>query len=824
MSQILNFKNEYSGISAQKAEKNLGMYGLNSSYAEDEYAPKIAKRLINPRIFIMLAAAALSAVNSDIVGFSVMLVLTAVYIAAVYFLEVRLHEKNSALKRLSGIKFRVVRDGELVLVRKEYLVPDDIIVLHGGERVPADAVLLEGEDIVVDESAIDGDATPVIKHVDSESKAFPKLNCIYKNTLLLRGNLVAKIIATGEDVAVGEKNIREKPTDFEHAVNKVTPFMNAAAIVMLFVCGLLCFVETNGTPDLSLSDAVIRAVLSGTGFALCFTPPMIAQLVRYYYIKGALRLSKKHALVKSLQVFEKMNALTCVCVEKTGTITKNHLEIADEYTRNPAMFTNVSVLACEKNPTTAIDSAILFNATFSGTDVKDLQSNKLLASYPFTERNKMAGNLWDINGTRLLCVKGSPDVIFTLCDISNEEMHYILYKQNEFSKNGQQVLAVAYTALTEDEEIPESLFSVKLSYIGLLSFTNQTKDTIPYAIKSCYKAGVNVIMTTGDSEETAVAIARKIGLKEGRAITGEMLKEAEISGEKPDLDDVNIFARVTPEQRRSIIKMLRESGEIVAMAGDDLEDVEVLSEADVGIAVTSGACPAANETCDLLMSDENFIAVVDAVKESRQVHLNMKRCISVGVTAMLSLAVIALISLINGANLFTPALSTLLTLFVIPICAMFFIDDTADLKSDFISSGFIGRGKINKTFFPKAILQSAMLFIGILIYYCLSLALDVTVQRSIVFMMFSLGLVVQSLTMLSEKLTVAEIIREKKCSFAFLAAGVQTLLTLILVFVPFVNSAFTLAAPDFAVTIIALIITLVFNGWPELMKYIRNRA
>ena len=821
MAQILNFSNDYNGLSSEKAERNLETYGLNSIYAEDDCSPKIAKTLVTPRLFLMLGATALSAFLGDIGAFFVMLVLTIGYIGVTFYTQNKLFDREGALKRLSGVKFRTVRDGKLTLVRKEYLVPDDIIVLHAGECVPADAYLLEAQGLAVDESAITGSSTPAIKEVTQNGgKTVPKKNCIYKNTLVLKGEAIARVFATGEDVVAGEKNLREEPTAYEKIVAKVTPHLNIASLAVLVISAVLCVI---GTAEGNLFLTIPTALFNACGFALSFIPPMLVQIVKGYYIKGAHRLSKKHALVKNLDAFERLNAITCVCVEKSGTITKSHLEVASVFTANDAMFTNVSVLACEKNPTNAIDSAILFNASFGGADIKELQSEELIASYPFTEENKMAGNLWRVNGTKILCVKGSPDVILAQCDLSSANTRSVMSRLGEFSTNGQQVLAVAYRTFEDDEEIPSTLFGVVFSYIGLISFTNSTKDTIPFAIRSCYKAGVDVIMTTGDSEGTATAIARRIGLREGRTVTGEMLRKARLNGEPLDLTDVNIFARVTPEQRREIVKMLRERGEIVATSGDDMEDFEVLKSADVGIAVSGGACPAATEACDLLMSDENFIAVVDAIKDCRQVHINMKRSIKITLIALISTILLSFSSLITGFGFFTPQLSSLIALVIVPACALLFLDNTADSKSEFRSSSLIGRGRVDRSFFPDVLIRSASFFIGMLLVFALSMGLDISVRRGLIFFMFSLGLTFQSLSLMSKTKSIIRLIQEKRSGFALFGAGLITLLTLLLTFVPFVNSAFSFGAPDLSVALIGLVITLISNGWLEVLKYIKNK-
>lgn len=823
MAQILNFNSDFDGLSSKAAEEQLGMYGLNLDCGDGEKRLRPAAFLLNPRFFLMAGAAVLSVLADEILGACVMALLTLIFVFSEVFKSIRLGEKLGGLQRMSGMKFRVLRNGSLTLVRKEYLVPDDIIVLQGGEQVPADAHILECENVAADEAIFTGSHIPVVKNAGvSADKTLPKTSCVYKNTIVLTGTLVARIFATGEDVARKSGHNADPETEFEKAVRRFTPAFYAAAIVMLVISGIFSVLGIDKAAE-NYVMSVSAALLNSIAFALCFVPAETATLVRIYYISGATRLAQKNALVKDLRVMESMNALTCVCVEKTGTITKNHLEVAEEYTDNKDMFLNIAVLACEKAPTAPLEQAIMLYATFGGADVKGLQSNERLASYPFSERTKIAGNLWDIGGSKLLCIKGSPEAVLTLCDVDNDRLHFIQRKQHEFSAGGNQVLAVAFSQMT-DGAIPDSLYGISFTYIGLLAFTNQTKDTIPYAVKSCYKAGVNVIMTTGDSEETALAIARRIGLRDGKIITGDQLRDFELSDETPDFSGVNIFARVTPEQRREIVRMLQKQGEIVAMAGDDLEDTEVLRQADVGVAVTSGACPAAHEACDLLMSDENFIAVVDAVKESRQVHRNVKRCIQTVLSAQTALILFSLFCVLTGIeSVLTPALLSVLSVLVVPACGMFFLDNTSELKSEFVSSGFIGRGKINRAFFPKALICGATLAAGMILFRLMSAGLPAAAARSLILFMFATGLSVQSMTQLSEKRSLIEVFREKKSGFfGLFLSGIIFLAALVLIYIPFINTAFGLGSVNLLVLLIALLVTLLFNGWFEIVKYLRK--
>lgn len=291
-----------------------------------------------------------------------------------------------------------------------------------------------------------------------------------------------------------------------------------------------------------------------------------------------------------------MSAVTCICVDKSGTVTNNRLELADVLTANEEMMTNVSVLACAKGESADnVDKAIILNAAFRGADVRELQENELLREYPFDAAETAMGNLWSVNGARLLCVKGAPDRLLPLCDVPTDMLYTVQNKIVSFEKQGYLVLAAAFATLGAEDAPPESVSEVRYSFMGLLAFENKTRDNIPFAVKSCYKAGIRVVMMTGDSAESASAIAAKIGLRDLNVITGEQLRAAEESGAAPDLAGVGLFARVTPDQKPAILRLLQESGEVVAVSANGDPDSDLLEQADFGISLSGAGTGAAEK-------------------------------------------------------------------------------------------------------------------------------------------------------------------------------------------------------------------------------------
>lgn len=811
MAQILNFKSEYKGISSAEAEERLSMYGLNVDNGSEAEPYSLKKAMLTPRFFTQIIAVVLLFLTKQYVIGAVMLLLCVIITVGDVIWQLKLYEKDKTLKRLTGMKFRVIRNGELTLVRKEYLVPDDIIVLQGGERVPADAHLLETDNLLMNEEIFSGDSTPVPKKTGSESsRTLPKSTCVYKNTLVVSGSLVARIFATGEDAAI-KRRADGSTSVFEQKIRKPARLIMLAGLVLTAVMAVLCIFRSEELGD--YAHIISRVAIPALSLGMCFIPSGADKLIRSFYLNGASQMNRRHALIKNIVTEETLSAITCLCVEKSGTITKNHIEVADVFTEERKFFNNVCVLACEPAPTDSAEKAILLYSTFNGVDVKDLFSNEREAVYPFKEDAKMAGSLWKIGGQRLLCIKGSPEEILAICNIEPNELHYIQQKRQSYAKQGRQVLAVAFAALDKDAEIPQSLTDIRYEYMGLVALENTTRDTVPYAVKSCIKSGVRVIMITGDNEETAAAVARQIGIRSSRTVLGSELAD------RPDLEGVGIFARILPSQRMEVLRLLREQGEMVAWVGTEADDIGLLEEADVGISISGTASPAAAESCDMLMSDDNLLAVADAVKSARQVHRNVKSALGLVLAAHVALALFAVVSaVIWSPDLITPVLAVLLTCIVFPAAASMFIGNTADSKSDFISSGFIATGVVNNLFYPKVIILGTTLAMAVTLFHLFTIDLEVELQRSLLFVMMTVGVVLEGMTLVSRKRSFITTVKEKHGFSGAMQAGLLFLISLILIYVPFLNSSFGFGAPNVLVMLIALLVTLLFTFWPEAAK------
>lgn len=840
MVQLKDFKSEYIGLSDEKVAEHTKLYGYNSEKKQEEKEKGFSPVKVFFRFkFILLAAASvLCFLYGEIVSGAVIGALAVVYVATELIKGTKSEEIIYRMKEASKTTCNAVRGGELKSVYREHLVPDDIIILEAGENVPADAHLLEIYDLTVDESVFTGDRTPVQKITGADSlNEELKRSCIYKGTKIVSGRLAARVTGTGVDTKLFKTYGSEEEgdgyvTSIEKTVRRASNVLTLASAVILAFSALFRFVAIDIYADNPVLNTIYNTFYPAIAFALCFIPAETESVLRIYYIKGVKRLKERGATIKNLASIEHISAVTCICIDKVGNITKNRMELADEVTSNPQMMTNISVLSCEKTASSdPIDQAIILAATFKGTDVAELQENELIKEYHFDSSVGASGNLWNINGSRLLCVKGSPDVLMPLCDVPSDMLYIVQNKKIAYEKQGYIALAMAFVSLDDDAEIPESLSDMRYSFMGLMAFDTPTKDNIPYAVRNCAKAGVKVIMTTGGSPETALSIARKIGIKNDGVITGEQLREALATGEKPDLTDIGIFARITPSQKPEIIRLLQESGEIVAVSGDANADSNILEQADVAVTAAANATGASGEACEVIVADDDFETVVDVFRVARQIYGNVKRCISLNLTALITLAVFACLNLFLGTpQVISPLIYAIIGVLILPALSFMFIDNSSDLKADIKSSHFIGTGKIRKGFFLRPVIQAFGLCAAEIVFYLISSGYGVNSPETILqltpqstsnfLLIFVFGLIISGWINLSER-SITDAFRAGQ-SFAGLISGAAVLFALILVFVPVVNTALGLASVNVMMPIITLVITIVSQLPAEIMKHSRK--
>ena len=799
MAQFFNFKEDYFGLTDKDVEKNTEMYGLNIYTKNDKprecFNP--GKVIFSPAVLLMFIAGVLSFFSSGILTGLMIILLDIVYVIISVKAGIGSDQHLDNIRESTVVKFRVIRRGKMELIEKEYIVPEDIIIVQAGECVPADAMIQESRDLTVDESIFTGSNKPAAKYAGGISKSELKPTFVYSGTKVLTGVAVCKVSATGVDTKYYHKLGEAVPkhhyfTSMERIVQKLLPLCSATAAVLALISMVAWILYGN---------EVFESAMRGITLGLCFLPTGLDTVIRIYYTRCASEMSTKSALVKSLSDIEKLNTMSVLCVEKEGAISKSRLEVQDIFSPSQELMFKISALAIEPDTTDEAERALLVKAAFFDEKISSLHEQ-----YKFVERipdsiDLMSGALWEIGESRLYCIKGTPEQILPLCKFHGEELYVAQKMKKEYYSHGWQVMAVA-CADAEERNCDETA-GFSYTFVGFAAFPAPMRDSVPSAVKTCQRAGVHVVMFTEDNAESAAATGKMIGLS-GKVVTGRSISESVKYGSELPLD-ADIYARVTPEQKLYVIEQLRKSGEIVAMTGTRAEDAEAMERSDIGITISENASGSAFEAADVIMHDDNLAAVAGMIASARQVHRNIKRACAEMISGYLALILLSTLNLFGNSQLMlNPALIAVLTMFILPAAAFAGLCNRADMKNNMPPSDFITNRRINYRFVLRAVIVGALCgAVSIASYMFMYNGTNVDFARSC--SLLSFGFCTSLFTFIN--LTPGNPFRGlseagKPALFGVLAPAVTAIL---LVFIPGLNSIFGMTGIDLLATLISIV-------------------
>lgn len=671
-------KTTKNGLSEKEAEKRLEKYGPNEISMEEKISPlKIfLSQFKSPLVIILIIAA----VISYLLGFlprheesvtDSLLILAIVFANAIFgFIQDYKAEKSiEALKKFSPENVIVLRNGKKMIISASKVVPGDIIILKEGDRVPADARVIESKDLAVDESILTGESAHVTK-VISRLKDVPlpeRKNMVFMNTLVVRGRGLAIVVNTGMNTEVGKiakqlSRIQRKTTIFDRELSELGKKIGG------LILGIIGFVVLT---QLAVGYAnPIQIFLTAIALAVAAIPEGLPAVTTLSLAFGTKKMVKKNALVRKLSVIESLGGVDVICADKTGTMTEDVMTVkriyfdgkvfnvtGSGYETKGKFLSNGREIDPEKlRP--ILECGLLCNDASieeGGGKIETIGDPTELAlvvsakkaglaadgwrridEIPFSsERKKMSVVCKNRNGQIYVFEKGAPEVVLKDCTkiyengkikkLTKKKREEILKINESLAKSALRVLAFAYKPFKERYNRKE--IEKNLIFLGLQGMIDPPKRGVADAIKVCKRAGIRVIMVTGDNKVTADAIAKEIGIG-GKAIEGYEIDEMSEENLKRVVDETNIFARVTPLHKVKILKALKSKGYRVAMTGDGVNDAPALKSADVGIAMGKRGTDVAKQASDLILLDDNFVTIVDAIREGRTIFQNIKNFVN----------------------------------------------------------------------------------------------------------------------------------------------------------------------------------------------------
>ena len=810
---------KYKGLTTEEVVKSREKYGINEleKKKKETIFQKVLHIFTEPMFLLLIIAASIYFILGDVEDGIIMLCFV-LFISGIEFVQEQKTDKAlEALNTLSALNVKVIRNNQLETIDSKDIVVGDIVILEEGDKVVADGILLESQGLGINESALTGESAIAYKKLKDTSNNHFKLNICYSGTDVTNGSAIIKVTHVGKDTEYGKigtalNSIKKEKTPLERQINKLIVVCTIISFCFFIAVIIINFIYNK---DLVLQERIIASILSGITVAMATIPEEIPVVLTVFLAMGAWGLAKKNTLTRNMKAVETLGTVTVLCTDKTGTLTENKMTVK-EIISTDEDFLLVSSLACPKDPYDPMEIAIQ-EYCFEKGITKKIYDDDLVHEYIFNNEDKMMGQVWKINNKNLLCVKGAYESIIPLCNLSKEEEKKIEQQVKEYSNQGERVLAIAKR---EDiKEIPLKLKDNQLTYVGLIALEDPPRKGVKESIKSCYEAGVRVIMITGDNGETAKGIAKKIGLSHNEnVITGLELEEMSDEELKERVKTTNIFARVYPNHKMRIVKALQENKEVVAMTGDGVNDAPALKKAEIGIAMGQRGTNVAKEASDMILMDDNFNTIVAAIKNGRTIYSNIKKAIAYILVIHIPIAFASLlVPLANLPLLLLPVHIVILELIIDPTSSIIFQRLKPDRNVMKEEPRKMDEVIINKQIVIKSILQGLVIFLVFFgsYYYLIKQGIKKDYATTFSFTILVLSNIFVVYVLQSNEYAIKNLITDLKDKVIVIINSIIVIMLMLIIYLPFFHrivGTTNLKISDLLLTIVlAIAATFIFD-------------
>ena len=659
--------NTKNGLNENEAKKRLNIYGENilKEKKKESFFKKFIKQFNDFMIITLIIAAIISCIlsflnqSNDYLD-SIIIVVIVVFNALIGLIQENKAEKSiEALKKLSSPTTKVKRNSKIITIDSKDLVPGDIIILETGALVPADCYLYEAYNLKVEESALTGETVPIVKEANIKLKEKIAIgdikNMVFSSTIITNGHAEAIVVDTGMNTKVG-KIADMIISDSAPSTPLQKRLSNVGKILGIFSLGICFLIFIIGSFK---GISIFEMFMTSVGLAVAAIPEGLPAIVTIMLSIGVTKMARKNAIIRKLPAVETLGSSRVICSDKTGTLTQNKMQIVKVYdakgTTQEKDTKFILELGCmctdsylnSSNGKIDIDGEPTENAIVEAALKYKINKNDLynkmkrVNEIPFDSNRKLMTTIHKLsNGKYRIITKGAPDTLIKRCSTYYENSsvksinHTIkdnILKFNEtMAKDALRVLAISYyDTPTLPYNITSNEIEKNLTFVGLVGMIDPPRVGVKEAVLTCKKAGIKTVMITGDHILTAKAIATNLGIlkKDELAITGDELDKLSDRDLRKNIMKYSVFARVSPEHKVRIVKAFQSTGAVVAMTGDGVNDAPALKIADIGVSMGKNGTDVAKKASDMILTDDNFVTIVEAIKEGRHIYENIKRAI-----------------------------------------------------------------------------------------------------------------------------------------------------------------------------------------------------
>jgi Ca2+-transporting ATPase len=744
--------------------------------------------------------------------------------------ESRSRNAIEALKKLTQPKSKVIREGKVQEVPSEEIVLGDLIQTEEGKFIPADGFILQSNDFSVNESILTGESLSVFKSEKTEN------NRVFQGTIVASGLAICKVTAIGKQTELGKignslANIAEEKTPLQIQIGNFVKKMSLIGLSVFFIVWGINYYN---------SKIVLDSLLKALTLAMSVIPEEIPVAFTTFMALGAWRLMKMGIIVKQTKTVETLGSATVICTDKTGTITENKMELAQWYLLSKDTISNVrdeisaeelelislSMWSSEPIPFDAMEIA-LHEAYEKLTPIDERSNYKLVHEYPLSGQPPMMTHIFENKtGTKIIATKGAPEAIIACSNLSEKETKQILTAMQTMAKEGFRVLGIGLAEFS-GKDYPKTQHEFIYTFKGLVAFYDPPKENIKSVFETFYNANIQVKIVTGDNSETTSTIANRIGFKHAdKIMKGDELMEMNDATLNKKVMETSIFTRMFPEAKLKIIKALKDNNQIVAMTGDGVNDGPALKSAHIGIAMGKKGTEIAKEAANLILIDDDFSKMTDAIAMGRKIYINLKKAIQYIISIHIPIILIVFIPLALGwmyPNIFSPVHIIFLEIIMGPTCSIIYENEPMEnnlmlQKPRPLTTTFFNLNEITISIVQGLVITLGLLFVY---QYCVGENFSEKYTRTTIFLTLIASNIFLTLENRSFYYSIFTTIRYKN-NLVLLIIGITIAITALLLSFPVFLNFFLFEKVDGIQIGFSILIGFVSVMWIEIYKAIKR--